>query len=240
MVTWSCLGFPFVLVPTSTYLAWSLTIISHSKTIRVVLLLLLSCLSENCTFEVGEPCLYGHRALCCYYSFALPIVENCSLVRGSAAEYRLQLLQLHMYSVARLCPDQSFLSLCHRRHVARLSMLYKVNSNSNDCSVTIHLVLTEFDILELPPQVIHRSLKYQICRMTFPTLCLATERWIGLREQSTIGCFPIAELCFLVFCGTGTCGVAKEIYKHLVLPTCPCAAGFNNNNNKKTLNYKTS
>ena len=37
-----------------------------------------------------------------------------------------------MYSVARLCPDQSFL-LCHRRHVAGLSMLYKVNSNSNHC-----------------------------------------------------------------------------------------------------------
>ena len=28
---------------------------------------------------------------------------------------------------------QSFLSLCHRRHVATLSMLYKVNSNSNHC-----------------------------------------------------------------------------------------------------------
>ena len=36
-----------------------------------------------------------------------------------------------MYSVARLCPDHSFLSLCHRRHVAALCMLYKVNSNSN-------------------------------------------------------------------------------------------------------------
>ena len=38
-----------------------------------------------------------------------------------------------MYSVARLCPDLSFLSLCHRRRVAGLSMLYKVNSNSNHC-----------------------------------------------------------------------------------------------------------
>ena len=37
-----------------------------------------------------------------------------------------------MYSVVRLCPDQ-FLSLCHRRRVAGLSMLYKVNSNSNRC-----------------------------------------------------------------------------------------------------------
>ena len=38
-----------------------------------------------------------------------------------------------MYSVGRLCPDQTFLSLCHRRHAAALCMLYKVNSNSNHC-----------------------------------------------------------------------------------------------------------
>ena len=38
-----------------------------------------------------------------------------------------------MYSVARLCPDLSFFSLCHRRRVAGLSMLNKVNSNSNHC-----------------------------------------------------------------------------------------------------------
>ena len=38
-----------------------------------------------------------------------------------------------MYSVARLCLDRSFLSLCHRHNVAGLSMLYKVNSNSNHC-----------------------------------------------------------------------------------------------------------
>ena len=35
--------------------------------------------------------------------------------------------------MARLCPDQTFLSLCHRRHVAALCMLYKVNSNSIHC-----------------------------------------------------------------------------------------------------------
>ena len=38
-----------------------------------------------------------------------------------------------MYSVERLCPDQSFLSLCHLRRVAGFSMLYKVNLNSNHC-----------------------------------------------------------------------------------------------------------
>ena len=38
-----------------------------------------------------------------------------------------------MYLVARLCPDQSFLSVCHRRRVAGLSMLYRVNSKYNHC-----------------------------------------------------------------------------------------------------------
>ena len=35
--------------------------------------------------------------------------------------------------MARLCSGPSFLSLCHRRRVARLSMLYKVNANSQHC-----------------------------------------------------------------------------------------------------------
>ena len=33
------------------------------------------------------------------------------------------------YSMDRLYSDQSFMSLCHRRHVVWLCMLYKVNSN---------------------------------------------------------------------------------------------------------------
>ena len=52
---------------------------------------------------------------------------------GSAAECHLQLLERQVYSVARLCPDQTLFSLCHRGHVAALFMLYKVNSNLNYC-----------------------------------------------------------------------------------------------------------
>ena len=37
-----------------------------------------------------------------------------------------------MYSVVRLCTDQSLL-LCYQCNVAGLSMLYMVNSNSNHC-----------------------------------------------------------------------------------------------------------
>ena len=35
--------------------------------------------------------------------------------------------------MGRLCPSQTFLSLCHQRRVGGLSMLYMVNANSNHC-----------------------------------------------------------------------------------------------------------
>ena len=69
----------------------------------------------------------------CYYAFVLPVLEYCSRVWASVTECHLQLLWRQVYSVARLCPNQTFLSLCHRRHDAALCMLFKVNSNSNHC-----------------------------------------------------------------------------------------------------------
>ena len=71
--------------------------------------------------------------LSCYIVFVLGIFDYCSPVLVSAAECHLQLLENQVYLVARLCPEQSFLSLCHRRRVAGLSMLCKANSNSNHC-----------------------------------------------------------------------------------------------------------
>ena len=120
----------------------------------------------------------------CYFAFVPPILEYCSPVWWSAAECRLHLLERQVYSVARLCPDQRFLALCHGRHVAGLSMLYKFNANSNHCLFSeFPSVLLEFDILELHS---HWSLKFQgvecrnlqgvscwlrfVCGMTFPTL----------------------------------------------------------------------
>ena len=59
-----------------------------------------------------------------------------------SAECHLQLLERQVYSMARLCPDQSFLSLCHRRRVAGLSMLYKVNRTLiTVCSGSFRLLL---------------------------------------------------------------------------------------------------
>ena len=81
---------------------------------------------------------------------------------GSAAECHLQLLESQVYSVARLCPDQSFLSLCHRRHVAGLSMLYKVDENSNYCLFNeLPSSSSKVRHTELLPQLINWSLKYQ-------------------------------------------------------------------------------
>ena len=65
------------------------------------------------SFLVGTSLL-----LRCHYAFVIPILEYCFPVWWSAAECHLQLLELQVYSVARLCPDKTFLSLYHRRHVA--------------------------------------------------------------------------------------------------------------------------
>ena len=70
------------------------------------------------------------------------------------------------------------------------------------CSASFHLLLLEFAISGLRPLLINWSLKYQgverpnlqgvsfrprfECGMTFPTLCLVPERWIGSRVQFLI------------------------------------------------------
>ena len=100
----------------------------------------------------------GHLCfLRCYYAHVLP---NTSIVLRCGY---LLLDVIFSFSTAwciwwpcRLCPDQTFLSLCHRRHVAALCMLSKVNSKSRIvCSVSFYLLLSEFDILELQQQLIH-------------------------------------------------------------------------------------
>ena len=79
----------------------------------------------------------------CYFAFVLPILEYCSLVWGSATECHLQFLERQVYSVARLCSDQSFSSLCHRRGVVKLSMYSArlIRTLINACSASFHLLL---------------------------------------------------------------------------------------------------
>ena len=165
----------------------------------------------------------------CYFAFVLPILEYCSPVLGSAAECHLQLIEPQVYSVCscHCVIDVLWLGLvCCTRLIRTLMTV---------CSASFHLLLREFDMPELQPQLIHWSLKYQgverpnllglSCHlrfhsgMTFHTLCLTPERWMGSRVQSTVGCYP--ELCFLqffvlvfpfLFSFSGACGVAKLIY----------------------------
>ena len=57
----------------------------------------------------------------CNFSFVLPILEYCSPVWGPGVFGGQALFR------------SEFLAVVHRRRVARLSLLYKVNSNSNHC-----------------------------------------------------------------------------------------------------------
>ena len=96
------------------------------------------------------------------------------------------------------------------------------------CSASFHLLLLEFDMPELRPQLIHWSLMYEgverpnlrglSCRIRLDcgitsTLCLIPECWMDSRVQSTVGCF--SKLCLWVCWWAGACGVAKAIYKQL-------------------------
>ena len=90
-----------------------------------------------CTLRLAKSVfVYSSALLRFYYAFVFPTLEYCSPVWGYAAECHLQPLERQVYSVVGLCHDQTFFSLCHRRHVAALCMLYKVNSNSNHCLVS--------------------------------------------------------------------------------------------------------
>ena len=108
------------------------------------------------------------------------------------------------------------------------------------CSGSLLPLLSEVDILKLRPHLIHLSLKYEgvdrpnlqgvscrtrfECGMTFPTLCLTPERWMGSRVQLVAS---LAELCFLQFSVVQELvGLRKQFVNNFA-----CAAGFKNNNN---------
>ena len=135
---------------------------------------------------------------------------------GSAAECHLQLLKRQVYLVARFYSDQTFLSLCHRRHVAALCMLHKVNSNYNPClfselpSVSVRVRHT-WAVAEAHP------LKFEVsrCRTSQFARCFLlalTRVWNDLPytvfDTGTLDGFKGAVKrwmlswdCFSVFCG---------------------------------------
>ena len=75
---------------------------------------IVSRVSKSWYFEVGETCLCGHL---CVASLLLcicpanPFVLFCLWV--PAEESHLQHLECQLFLVARLCPGQTSLSLCH-------------------------------------------------------------------------------------------------------------------------------
>ena len=97
-----------------------------------------------------------------YYAFVLPILEYCSPVLGLLLNFIfMQLLERLVYSVARLCADQTFLSLCHRRQVAALCMLHKVNSNSNNYFFT-ELPSASVRVLNSPAAAAARPFEFEV------------------------------------------------------------------------------
>ena len=86
--------------------------------------------------------------LCCFVATRHLSSQSFSIVlRCGDLLLHVILLERQVYPVARLCPVQTFLSLCHRRHVAALCILHKlIKTRINVCSVSFHLLLSKFDI----------------------------------------------------------------------------------------------
>ena len=155
MVTSSSLEFPFVLVPTLLFLAWSLTADSPSKT-RFAVLSLVS-LKELVFWGWWNVSLWTPVLLRRYSAFVFPILEYTNLRCGG-----LLLNGIFSYSSAGCIRRSGFslirfsLSLCHRRHVTALCMLHRlIRTRIIVCSVSFHLLLSEFDIPELRLQLVH-------------------------------------------------------------------------------------
>ena len=118
IVTWSCLGFPFALVPTSSFLAWSSTAKLTFED-QLSALYCLSCLSKNLYLEVGEIYICGHLSLtsllfciCSLNPWVLFSVVRVSCWMSPSASWASSIFG------GQALPWQSFLLLCHRRRVA--------------------------------------------------------------------------------------------------------------------------
>ena len=156
---------------------------------------------------------------------------------GSAAECHNQLLEHQVYLVARLCPDQSFLSLCHRRYLALLCMLYKVNSNSNH-SLFRDLPSASSRVRHTRAAAAAHPFEFKesrCCTSLFARSFLPAQvqMWSDLPytvfDTGTLDGFKGAVdrwlLPCIVFCSVfrdiNACGVAKAIYKQFFPPLRP-------------------
>ena len=167
----------------------------------------------------------------CYYAFVSSILEYCSPMWGSDDECHLRLLERQMYSVARLCHDQSFLSLCHRRHVVGLCMLYKVNSNSNQCLFSEHpSASTELRHTRAAATSHPLEFEESMCwtsnfkvfpggpgsYVEWPSLHVTWHLNFGWVYGSNQPLLAAPSCVFQFFCGVGVCGVEKAMYKEYI------------------------
>ena len=139
----------------------------------------------------------------------------------------------------------SFLSLCHRRRVAGLSMLYKVNSNSNH-RLFNKLPSASHRVWHTRAAAAAHPLRFVVlrCRTSkFARYFLLAQVWMSndlpytVFDTETLHGFKGAVNRWLlpwimfssVFRGAGAYGVVNTFINNFVLPTWACAAGFNNN-----------
>ena len=152
--------------------------------------------------------------LYCYSAFVPLILEYFSPVWGSAAECHLQLLDFQVYSVARPCRDQTFLLLCHQRHVAALCMLYKVNLYSNYCLLS-ELPSASLRVWHTPAVSVANPLEFEVsrCRMSQFARCFLPAQTLTLNNlhytvfgtgtfdgfKGAVNCWLLPWVCFFSF-----------------------------------------
>ena len=232
MVTWSCLRFLFELVPTMIFLARSLTAGSQSKIMCVVLSPVSLSQRKGILRLVKLVFVDTSVLLRCYNAFVLPILFS---VVGVCC---------WLLSSASRAPD-----VFDGMSLPWSDILFIVSSTS--CCGTVNVVQGSFELESLfvqwastcfcqsstPPSCgTDHPLEFEVwrCRTSQDgfkgTVDGENGRWGQGSSQSSV-----ASLClfFSFFRGAGDCGVVKKFMNNFVFPTWACAAGFNNNNNKK-------
>ena len=119
------------------------------------------------------------------------------------------------------CPDQTFLSLCHWRHVTALSMLHKVNLNLNHClfrdlpSASVRVQHTQQVAVAAHPLEfeVSRCRTSQFARCVLPAkTCVWNDLPYTAFDTGTLDEFKgavnrwlLPEFVFPFFRGTGAC-----------------------------------
>ena len=168
------------------------------------------------------------------FSQSLSIVLRCggqllNVIFSFLSDRCIQWLGFALIKVSGRCViDVMLLGLvCRTRLMRTLITIY---------SASFHLLLLEFDILELRPLEFEESWcrPSQFARCFLPAMVRIwndlpyTLFWMGSRVQSTIGCFPM--LSFLQFSVAQVLvGLLKQFINNFVFPALACAVGFNNN-----------